>query len=77
MAFVSGLMDFATYGGAGISGWIFGVTVKYFGYASMYISWAVISVISAVPLSCTVIRKQKNEGEKLCGLINLCRMRRQ
>ena len=63
VASVSGLMDFATYGGAGISGWIFGITIKHFGYAPMYISWAVICVISAVLLCCTVLKKQKNGGE--------------
>ena len=57
VASVSGLMDFATYGGAGISSWIFGIVIKYRGYAPMYISWAVISVISILILSKLAFKK--------------------
>lgn len=46
VASVSGIMDFATYLGAGISGVIYGVAIKNFGYIPMFVSWAVISVIS-------------------------------
>lgn len=43
---VSGIMDFATYLGAGVSSVIYGAVIKHFGYLPMFISWAVISVIS-------------------------------
>jgi len=38
---VSGFMDFATYGGAGICSWIYGIVIKHIGYVPMYISWSV------------------------------------
>ena len=50
VASVSGIMDFATYLGAGLSSLIYGVLIKYFGYSPMFISWALISVISAICL---------------------------
>lgn len=46
VASVSGCMDFSTYLGAGVSSTIYGVVIKKFGYGPMFISWAVISVIS-------------------------------
>lgn len=45
-ASVSGIMDFATYFGAGISSVVYGVLIKNFGYLPMFVSWIVISVIS-------------------------------
>ncbi len=48
VASVSGVMDFATYLGAGVSGVIYGVVIKHFGYLPMFLSWAVISLISMV-----------------------------
>ena len=48
VASVSGIMDFATYFGAGISGVIYGVLIKNFGYVPMFVSWVIISVISMV-----------------------------
>ena len=39
-------MDFATYLGAGVSSVIYGAVIKHFGYLPMFISWAMISVIS-------------------------------
>ncbi len=56
---VSGLMDFATYGGAGIASAIYGVIIKYFGYAPMFVSWAVISGISVLIIY-KVIKEEKN-----------------
>lgn len=56
---VSGLMDFATYGGAGIASAIYGVIIKYFGYTPMFVSWAVISGISVLILY-KVIKGEKN-----------------
>ena len=55
---VSGLMDFATYGGAGISSWIYGMIIANTGYSPMYISWTVISVISVIILA-GIIKKEK------------------
>ena len=50
VASVSGIMDFATYLGAGISGVIYGVVIKHFGYVPMFVSWIVISVISIITI---------------------------
>lgn len=50
VASVSGVMDFATYLGGGISGVIYGVVIANFGYTPMFVSWAVISVISVLML---------------------------
>ncbi len=46
VAFVSGIMDFITYAGAGISSWIYGLLIEYTGFSAMYLSWAIISVLS-------------------------------
>ncbi len=46
VASVSGVMDFATYLGAGVSGVIYGALIKSFGYTPMFISWVCISVLS-------------------------------
>ncbi|MBR7117138.1 MAG: MFS transporter [Clostridia bacterium] len=43
---VSGLLDFASYLGAGVSSAIYGIVIKSFGYVPMFISWILISVIS-------------------------------
>lgn len=50
VASVSGIMDFATYFGAGASSVVYGFVVKSFGYTPMFISWASVSVISAFVL---------------------------
>ena len=50
VASVSGVLDFASYFGAGVSGMIYGVVIKSFGYEPMFISWAVFSVVSIVLL---------------------------
>ncbi len=46
VASVSGIMDFATYFGAGISSFAYGFLIKSFGYSPMFISWAAVSIIS-------------------------------
>ena len=46
VASVSGIMDFATYFGAGVSGVIYGALIKSYGYMPMFASWVVISLIS-------------------------------
>lgn len=51
VASVSGMLDFLTYGGAGVSSVIYGALIDRFGqigYVPMYLSWAVISAISLV-----------------------------
>lgn len=50
VASVSGIMDFVTYLGAGISSLIYGFIIKYAGYTPMFCSWFVISIISAIVL---------------------------
>ena len=51
VASVSGIMDFATYSGAGIGSVIYGLTIQYMGYNSMFISWSCISIFSIIMLS--------------------------
>lgn len=59
VASVSGIMDFATYLGAGISGVIYGAVIKSFGYTPMFVSWVLISLISII-----VFKKIKSVKEK-------------
>lgn len=47
---VSGLMDFCTYFGAGIGSAVYGTLISDFGYGSMFGSWFIISVISALAI---------------------------
>lgn len=49
-ASVSGIMDFSTYLGAGISSAVYGVLIKYFGYLPMFLSWVILAGISVVVL---------------------------
>lgn len=46
-ASVSGIFDFATYLGAGISSAAYGTVIESFGYFPMFASWVIISVLSA------------------------------
>lgn len=48
---VGGVVDFVTYLGAALGSLVYGVVIKYFGYNSMFISWAVASVIGAAVIS--------------------------
>ena len=50
VASVSGIMDFATYFGAGVSSFAYGFLVKKFGYLPMYASWVLVSVLSIIIL---------------------------
>ena len=50
VASVSGIMDFATYFGAGVSSFIYGNAINALGYTPMFLSWAIISVISIIVL---------------------------
>ena len=56
VASVSGIMDFATYFGAGVSSFIYGNAIDALGYTPMFLSWAIISVISIIVL-CPLITK--------------------
>ena len=46
VASVSGVMDFATYLGAGITGMIYGACIENFGYTPMFVSWIIFSLVS-------------------------------
>ena len=47
VASVSGIMDFATYLGAGIGSFVYGIMIKNMGsYVPMYITWAIVSLAS-------------------------------
>lgn len=48
VASVSGIMDFATYLGTGISSMIFGVLIETYGYSAMFAAWAVLCGIGLV-----------------------------
>lgn len=45
---VSGIMDLATYLGAGVSSLCYGFIIKSFGYSSMFLSWHAVSVLSVI-----------------------------
>ena len=45
VASVSGIMDFATYLGTGISSMVFGSLIEGYGYGAMFITWAVLCAI--------------------------------
>lgn len=42
VASVSGIMDFATYLGTGLSSIFYGMMIERFGYGAMFLSWAVL-----------------------------------
>ena len=48
---VGGLIDFITYLGAATGSLVYGVLIKQFGYNSMFISWAAVSVLGALIIS--------------------------
>lgn len=50
VASVSGIMDFATYLGTGLSSMVFGVMIQQFGYGAMFGSWAVLCCLGLVLL---------------------------
>lgn len=56
----SGILDFATYFGAGIASVIYGAVIKYFGYIPMFISWIVISLISILVIMKIDSDRKKN-----------------
>lgn len=50
VASVSGIMDFATYFGAGVSSFCYGFLIDRFGYGPMYLSWVAVSFLSVLCL---------------------------
>ena len=48
VASVSGIMDFATYLGTGISSLVFGAMIEGYGYGAMFATWAVLCGIGLV-----------------------------
>jgi len=42
VASVSGIMDFATYLGTGVSSMFFGILIEHYGYGAMFATWAVL-----------------------------------
>ena len=45
-ATVSGVLDFATYLGTGLSAMVFGTMIGRFGYEAMFLAWAVVSCLA-------------------------------
>ena len=45
VASVSGILDFASYLGTGISSIVFGVMIEKFGYSAMFATWAVLCLL--------------------------------
>lgn len=58
---VSGLMDFATYLGAGISSFGFSLLVNSSGYGSMFMVWAICSA------ACLALFAQKSPEQSMCN----------
>lgn len=46
VSFVTGVMDFLTYGGAGVSSVAFGFLVERYGYSGMYVAWGCFCLLS-------------------------------
>lgn len=63
-AAVSGIMDFATYLGAGVSSAIYGTVIQHFGYLPMFLSWTVISALSLMILKNFAEKKEVIQYEK-------------
>ena len=63
VASVSGVMDFATYLGGGIASMIYGIVIAKFGYTPMFVSFAVISIISILFIV-MIDRARKREEAK-------------
>ena len=54
IASVSGIMDFATYLGGGISAFFYGILISHMGYTPMFLSWIILSVCSIAALFCVI-----------------------
>lgn len=73
VASVSGVMDFATYLGAGVSGVIYGAVIESFGYTPMFVSWAVVSVVSIIMITNINTEKSDIQTPKQNDGIIICR----
>ncbi len=56
-ASVSGIMDFFNYFGAAIGSLVFGFITEHFGYSSMFLTYALVSVISVIIIEWKIIKK--------------------
>ena len=59
LSFASSIMDLLTYGGAGLGSLVFGVLIHRFGYGSMFILWAIGSVLASVVMFRMMSEKSK------------------
>ena len=60
-ASVSGIVDFSTYLGAGISSAVYGTVIKHFGYLPMFVSWGILSLAAFLIIS--KINKKHNHAK--------------
>lgn len=60
---VSGLLDFASYLGAGISGAVYGIVIKSHGYVPMFVSWIVAAAVSIAALLLVNYFRTNKKGE--------------
>ena len=67
---VSGLLDFASYLGAGISSAIYGVVITNFGYTPMFISWIAVSAVSILVLVIVKREREKKIRNSELGIQN-------
>ena len=65
VASVSGIMDFATYLGAGIGSVIYGIVIENVGYMPMFLSWVIVSTVSVFII--WTVMKRKNFIENAIG----------
>jgi OPA family glycerol-3-phosphate transporter-like MFS transporter len=57
VASVSGVMDFASYLGTGLSAAVYGGLIDSYGYSAMFGSWAVLSLLALLLLRATLLKK--------------------
>jgi len=60
VASVSGIMDFATYLGTGLSAMVYGVVIDQYGYGIMFASWAILSLLSSILLKISTSKSKTN-----------------
>lgn len=58
---IVGMMDFATYAGAGLSSWAYGCLLEQNGYPAMFFSWIVFAAAALMILS--IVQKKENSNE--------------
>jgi len=57
-ATVSGVLDFATYLGTGLSAMVFGTLIEEYGYSAMFLTWAGVSLLTMAYLQ---VKERKNK----------------